>query len=149
MPIAMESPASATRTGRPATATLLSTFVPIKLQPVGPGFFSDPLDHLVQHFVQRRLRLETEDVSRLPDVGNAHLDVVLERRIADVAERATVGVDLAPDALGKLKYGRRGGGRQVEVVVDCVRRLHRKADPVRKVATVGVVPDLVADAQDV
>ncbi len=90
-----------------------------------------------------------EDLARLADVGHAQLDVVLERRIGDVAERLAVAADLAPDGLGQLEDRRRGRGRQVEVVVDGVLRLHRQPDAVGQVATVGVVADLVALAQDV
>ena len=93
--------------------------------------------------------LEAQDVARLADVGHAQLDVVLERRVGDVAERLAVAADLAPDRLGQLEHRRRRRRRQVEVVVDRVLRLHGEPDPVGQVAAVGVVADLVALAQDV
>ncbi len=98
---------------------------------------------------RRGRRLEPEHVAGLAHVGDASLDVVLERRIAHEPERPPVGVDLAPDRLGQLEHRRRGGRREVEVLVDRGRRLHRQADPVGQVATVGVVADLVAGAEDV
>src|SRR3954465_14403132 len=88
------------------------------LQAPGVGLVSDPWDDFVQHRIKRGGGLEAEDVPCLADVGNAHLDVVLEGCIADIAECAAVGVDLVPDALCKLEDRRRRGGRKVEVVVD-------------------------------
>ena len=86
---------------------------------------------------------------RLADVGDAELDVVLERRVGDVAERAAVAVDLRPDALGELEHRRRRRGREVEVVVDRRRRLHREPDAAGEVAAVRVVADLRPVAEDV
>ena len=53
-------------------------------------FGADPRDDLVEHRVERRRRLEAEDVARLADVRDAQLDVVLEGRVADVAEGRAV-----------------------------------------------------------
>ena len=86
---------------------------------------------------------------RLAHVGDPQLDVVLERRVGDVAERPAVAVDLRPDRLGQLEHRRRRRGREVEVLVDRRRRLHREPDPARQVAAVGVVADLRPVAEDV
>ena len=80
---------------------LLVTVVAMKLSSSESSrlrLLRDPRDDLVEHLVEGRRRLEAEDLARLADVRHAQLDVVLERRVADVVERPAVGVDLVPDA---------------------------------------------------
>src|SRR3970040_1373885 len=77
---------------------------------------TDPRDDLVEHLVEGRRGFEAEDVSCLRHVRHAHLDVVLERRIGDVAERPVWTVDLPPDQLGELEGPRSALRREGEVL---------------------------------
>src|SRR5216684_503466 len=58
-------------------------------------------------------------------------------------------MNLAPDRLGQLTYGRGAGRREVEVLVDGAGRLHGEPDPSREVTAIRVVADLAAVTEDV
>ena len=98
---------------------------------------------------RRRRRLEAEHAPGLLDVGDAHLDVVLEGRVGDVPERLVRPVDLPPDQLGQLEHRRRAAVERLKSSLSAVGRLDRQADAPGQVAAVGVVADLAAVAEDV
>src|SRR5262245_52389399 len=88
-----------------ALSTRHSTLVPAGSDPAEPDLLGDPGEDLVEGGVERGGGLEAEHVAGLPDVGHAPLDVVVERGVADVAERG-VALDLPPDPFGQLEHRR-------------------------------------------
>src|SRR5580658_8575167 len=95
------APAGLLRTDSDPVATVTRLpFVLPSSDGSGPDRRVDPGDDLVEHLIQRRARLEAEDALRLLGIGNAPLDVVLERIVVHQREGDVIALDLAPDDLG-------------------------------------------------
>src|SRR5208337_4711794 len=60
-----------------------------------------------------------------------------------------IAVDFAPDQLGQLKHGGARGRGEIEVLIEGRGVLDAGPDSLGQVAAIGVVPDLVAGAQNV
>ena len=75
------------------------------------------------------------------------MHVVFEWRVVDDTKRL-VRLHVLPDGLGQFEHGGRLCGRQVEVFVERLGTLQCHSDPAGQVATVGVMPDLSAVAED-
>src|ERR1017187_737788 len=65
----------------------------------------DPRDDLVEHLIQRGRGFDAEHALRLLHRGNPPLDVVLERRVADVPKGHVVAPDPVPDLLRQRQNG--------------------------------------------
>mmetsp|Transcript_101723 Transcript_101723/g.270605 ORF Transcript_101723/g.270605 Transcript_101723/m.270605 type:complete len:402 (-) Transcript_101723:3-1208(-) len=109
----------------------------------------DPGDDLVQGNVQRRRALDAQDLAGLVNARHAHLDVVLEWIVRHKLEGHVRAVDILPDGLRQLQHGVPYGRGDVEVVVASARIRQAPRDAPGQVTRVGVVPLLLAAAEDV